>query len=247
MSEETGELGRRLGDLKVVLSIDRLDYSKGIVPRLKGYAKFLEDNPEWLGKVVLLCVVVPSRTSVERYHKMRGLINELVGEINGRFGSVHWTPIIYQYRLAPFSSVAAMYSVSDVALVTPLRDGMNLIAKEYLAARSDQTGVLILSEMAGASRELGEAIIVNPNSVSEIAEGIKSALEISVSEQMRRNQVMRSRLRSHDIVRWGQRLYSHARDREGGQFATCSAAAFASGDGGNRSCLRTGGTAIVAA
>ena len=147
-------------------------------------------------------LVVPSRIGVEHYQEMKKQIDERVGEINGRFGSVNWTPILYQYRFYPFNPLLALYSVSDVALITPLRDGMNLIAKEYVATRVDQTGVLILSEMAGAAKELGEALIINPNHIEEIADALKQALEMSVEEQINRNQIMQERLRNYDVIRW---------------------------------------------
>ena len=187
---------------KVISSIDRLDYTKGILNRLHGYESFLDKNPQWQGKVVLALVVVPSRIGVEHYQQMKRQIDELVGKINGRFGSINWTPILYQYRFLPFYPLIALYSISQVALVTPLRDGMNLIAKEYVASRADRTGVLILSEMAGASKELGEGIIINPSNVEEIADALKQALEMSEEEQIRRNRIMQSRLKRYDVVRW---------------------------------------------
>lgn len=196
------ELSRTLSPLKVLLSIDRLDYSKGIVNRLKGYRLFLELNPTWQGRVVLLLQVVPSRIGVEHYQLMKRQIDELVGEINGHLGSVTWTPVLYQYKFLPLPPLLAAYSISDIALITPLRDGMNLIAKEYLATRQDQTGVLILSEMAGAVHELGEAIIINPNNIEEIADAVRQALEMPVVEQKRRNSLMQERLRNFDVVRW---------------------------------------------
>jgi trehalose 6-phosphate synthase/phosphatase len=191
-----------LGDATVILSIDRLDYSKGIINRLHGYEQFLDDNPKLRKKVVLALVVVPSRVGVELYDETKERIEATVGRINGRFGSIDWVPIRYQYRSVPFESLVALYSASHIGLVTPLRDGMNLIAKEYLAAREDDTGVLILSEMAGAAKELGEAIIINPNSKEEIAEAIKEAIEMPKEEQARRNRVMRERLRHYNVVYW---------------------------------------------
>ncbi|MHB1652932.1 MAG: bifunctional alpha,alpha-trehalose-phosphate synthase (UDP-forming)/trehalose-phosphatase [Desulfitobacteriaceae bacterium] len=196
------ELKEGLSGYKVVLSVDRLDYSKGIINRLQGYEVFLERNPQWQGKVILLLLVVPSRIGVEHYQQMKKQIDERAGEINGRFGSVHWTPILYQYRFFSIDPLLALYSVSDVALITPLRDGMNLVAKEYVATRVDQTGVLILSEMAGAAKELGEALIINPNHIEEIADALKQALEMSTEEQIKRNQSMQERLRNYDVIRW---------------------------------------------
>jgi trehalose 6-phosphate synthase/phosphatase len=135
---------------------------------------------------------------------MKKRIEELVGKINGRFGTISWVPIIYQYRSLPFQSLVAMYAMSHVALVTPLRDGMNLVAKEYIATRHDQTGVLVLSEMAGASKELPEAIIINPNNREEIADALKTALEMPCQEQIRRNAIMQNRLRRYDVARWAR-------------------------------------------
>ncbi len=199
---------RALKGFKVILSVDRLDYTKGILNRLLGYELFLENNPQWHQRVVLALIVVPSRLGVEKYQEMKRQIDELVGKINGRFSSLDWTPILYRYTSLPFPSLVAHYSVSDVGLVTPLRDGMNLIAKEYIAARTDGTGVLILSEMAGASKELGEAIIINPNNKEEIAEALKQALEMPKEEQARRIQIMQRRLEQYDVVRWGEDFLS---------------------------------------
>lgn len=193
---------RTVADFKTIFSIDRLDYTKGIINRLQGYEVFLEQNLQWHKRVILILAVVPSRTEVEHYQQMKKEIDELVGRINGKFGSIDWTPILYQYKFLPFHSLVALYSASDVALITPFRDGMNLISKEYIATRVNKTGVLILSEMAGASKELGEAIIINPNSKEEIADALKRALEMPLQEQVRRNEVMQSRLRCYDVFRW---------------------------------------------
>jgi trehalose 6-phosphate synthase/phosphatase len=200
--KEVRELRNTLAGLKLILSVDRLDYSKGILNRLEGYELFLETNPEYHGKVALLMVVVPSRIGVVQYDLMKRQIEELVGKINGRFGRVGWTPVVYQYRQVPFNSLAALYAVSDVCLVTPLRDGMNLVAKEYVATRNDGAGVLILSEMAGAAKELPEAIIINPNNRAEIASALREALEMPPQEQEKRHRLMRRRLRRYDVSRW---------------------------------------------
>ena len=204
IQKERGKLKKTLKDRKIILSIDRLDYAKGIANRLLSFELFLERNPEWHKKVTLFLVVVPSRIGVERYAEMKNKIDELVGRINGRFSSGGWAPIFYQYRFLSFEPLVALYTVSDVALITPLRDGMNLIAKEYLASRTDKTGILILSEMAGASKELGEAIILNPNDIEEMAEALKEALGMNRDEQIRRNQVMQDRLRNYDVIRWAE-------------------------------------------
>jgi trehalose 6-phosphate synthase/phosphatase len=208
------ELLRPLGDSRIVLSIDRLDYTKGITNRLMAYDRFLDMNPDWRGKVVLLMIVVPSRTGVEDYQRMKMRTDELVGQINGRFGTLTWTPIIYQYRSLPQEQLIPLYSASDVMLVTPMRDGMNLVAKEYVASRPDDGGVLILSEMAGAASELGEATIVNPNDVPAMARAIKAALEMPTEIRQRNMAAMRERLRRYDVVRWaGEFLEALQEDR----------------------------------
>lgn len=199
---EGANVRHALGNVKLILSVDRLDYTKGILNRLSGYEEFLEKNPDWQKKVRLFLVLVPSRTQMSLYQEMKRQIDETIGRINGRFGTHEWTPILYQYRAKTPSALTSLYTASDVALVTPLRDGMNLIAKEYLACRTNGSGVLILSEMAGAVHELGEAMVVNPNSREEIAEAILAALEMPLEEQVRRNRVMQKRLDRYTVVRW---------------------------------------------
>jgi trehalose 6-phosphate synthase/phosphatase len=206
--KEKENLRKAFGNRKVILSIDRLDYSKGITNRLAGYEKFLEDNPAWHKKAVLCLNLVPSRTGVEHYQQMKRQIDEYIGRINGTFGSPDWTPISYSYSALSFESLSALYCISDVALVTPLRDGMNLVAKEYIASREKEKGVLILSEMAGAAKELGEAIIINPNHKEEIASAIKEALEMPTEEQIRRNRAMQERLQRYDVIRWAEDFLS---------------------------------------
>ena len=187
---------------KIILSVDRLDYSKGIVNRLKGFELFLQKHPEWHGKVFLSMIVVPSRTGVTSYQKIKRRLDELVGNINGNFGKVDWTPIIYQYTSLPHKELIAQYRRSDVSLITPLRDGMNLVAKEYVASLQDHKGVLIISEFTGAAKELSETIIINPNNIDEIADAIAEALEIPEEEQIRRNKVMQKRLKRYNVTKW---------------------------------------------
>jgi trehalose 6-phosphate synthase/phosphatase len=208
ISREVRELKSTFSEQKIILSVDRLDYSKGILKRLEGYEVFLETSPEYHGKVVLLMVVVPSRVGVRQYNLMKRQLEERVGKINGHFGRIDWTPVVYQYRHVPFSSLVAFYAISDVCIVTPLRDGMNLVAKEYIATRRDGLGVLILSEMAGAAKELPEAIIINPNNGVEIAAALKEALETPLDQQITRNQIMQRRLRRYDVTRWANDFLS---------------------------------------
>lgn len=200
--QERMQLKQSLSNYRTVLSVDRLDYSKGILNRLEGFDLLLDSYPEYRGKLVLIMVVVPSRIGVVQYESMKKQIEELVGRINGKFGTIGWTPVIYQYRHLSLYPLSALYSLSDVALVTPLRDGMNLIAKEYIASRTDRTGVLILSEMAGAAKELGEAVVINPNDRQAIAEALREALQMPKEEQERRNIIMQERLRRYDVIRW---------------------------------------------
>ncbi|MEO7425934.1 MAG: bifunctional alpha,alpha-trehalose-phosphate synthase (UDP-forming)/trehalose-phosphatase [Fibrobacteria bacterium] len=200
--KEKAAISENLNGLRLIFSVDRLDYTKGILQRLYAFELFLQSNPEWRGKVVFNMVVVPSREEVDQYHRMKKDIDELVGRINGAYGRMHWTPILYEYRSLSHAHLVALYGLSDVALITPLRDGMNLVAKEFLASRADGTGVLILSEMAGAARELGEALIVNPNHTSEVSQAILIALQMPREEQIRRNLPMQVRLRNQDAFRW---------------------------------------------
>ncbi|HEY1014104.1 MAG TPA: trehalose-6-phosphate synthase, partial [Herpetosiphonaceae bacterium] len=199
---EVGQLQERLADQKAIISIDRLDYSKGIYQRLLGYQTFLAEHPRWHGRVTFILVVVPSRIGVDQYQRLRQQIDETVGHINGQYGSVHWTPIIYQYRSLPFASLSALYALGDVALITPLRDGMNLVCKEYVAARANQDGVLILSEMAGAAHELTSALLINPNNRREVAGAIAAALAMPAAEQAERMAAMQAQLRANDVRKW---------------------------------------------
>lgn len=195
-------IDKKVGDKKIIISIDRLDYTKGIIQRLEAFDLFLSQNPKYKGKVTLILVAVPSRTGVDDYKDLRKQLEWLVGRVNGEHGTIGWVPVWYLYRFLPFERIVALYSAADVALVTPLRDGMNLIAKEFVAAKTDGRGVLILSEMAGAASELGEAIIVNANNKQEIIDAIKSALEISMEEQKKRNRLMQGRLSRYSVTRW---------------------------------------------
>ncbi len=200
--EEKAQLAAKLGGQKIISSVDRLDYTKGILHRLRGYELFLEENPAWRGKVAFILTVIPSREEVEQYQRMKKEIDEAVGKINGAYGDPQWMPVLYQYRSLPFNSLIALYSITDVALITPLRDGMNLVAKEYIAAKRDGDGVLILSEMAGAAKELGEALIINPNHGREVAQALAQALDMPAEERKRRNQAMRERLRKQNALHW---------------------------------------------
>ncbi len=200
--KEMNEYKKTIDDKKVVLSIDRLDYTKGIINRLQGFNLFLEKYPQYNKKVIFILIIVPSRIGINDYQNMKSKIDEMVSNINGKFGDIDWTPVIYQYRHIPFTTLSALYNLADVALITPLRDGMNLVAKEYVAAKANCDGVLILSEMAGAAKELGEAIIINPNDVLEISESLKISFEMPIEEKMRKNKIMQERLKTYNVNSW---------------------------------------------
>ena len=191
-----------IGETKIMLSIDRLDYSKGIPERLKSFEQFLTKYPEYKQKVSLLMVIVPSRDQVGKYKELKEEIDLLVGRINGNFSRMTWTPIHYFYRSFPLNSLSAMYRMAKVALVTPMRDGMNLVAKEYIASKLNKKGVLILSEMAGASKELSEAILINPNNRNQMMEAFKLALEMPEEEQIHNMEVMQTSLKRYNIHHW---------------------------------------------
>ncbi len=193
---------KRLDRAKVIFSIDRLDYTKGITQRLEAYDHFLERHPEFRGKVVYVLAVSPSRTRVKHYRELKRRIDELVGMINGKHGEVGWNPIYYLYRYISFEELLAYYLAADVAFILPLRDGMNLVAKEFVASKTDGKGVLILSETAGAAAELVEALIVNPNSKEEVAEALRKAVTMHPKEQERRLRSMQERVRRYNLLRW---------------------------------------------
>ncbi|MEM6348584.1 MAG: bifunctional alpha,alpha-trehalose-phosphate synthase (UDP-forming)/trehalose-phosphatase [Bacteroidota bacterium] len=189
--------------LKLIISIDRLDYSKGIPQRIQAFERFLERNPKYHGQVTLILVVVPSRSNVDQYQELKVAIDELVGRINGSYGSFNWIPIRYYYRSFAFESLCALYKAAHIALITPLRDGMNLVAKEFVASKeTDQRGVLILSEMAGAANDLPEALIINPNDINEIEQALVKALEMPEKVQATALAEMQRKLKKYSVEHW---------------------------------------------
>ncbi len=191
-------------DTKLILSIDRLDYSKGIAKRIYAFEYFLNKYPEYKEKVRLVILAVPSRSYVPQYKLLKKEIDELVGRINGELSTVSWTPIWYFYRSMPFKNLIDLYTSCDIAWLTPLRDGMNLVAKEYIATRIDRTGVLILSEMAGSAYEMNEALLINPNNFEHQAETLKKAITMPKKEQMARNMFLQTRLERYNVEVWAQ-------------------------------------------
>jgi trehalose 6-phosphate synthase/phosphatase len=189
---------------RILLGIDRLDYTKGIPRRLLAFERLLEREPRWRGKIRLVQVAVPSRDAVPSYQDFRRQVDELVGRINGAFSTVDWVPIHYVHRSLEAKHVVALYRAADVMLVTPLRDGMNLVAKEFVTSRSDEDGVLVLSELAGAAAEMGEALQVNPYDIDGMAQAFDDALTMPDEEKRVRMRALRERIASRDVHHWAK-------------------------------------------
>ena len=190
------------GATQLLVGIDRLDYTKGMLRRLLAYEALLRAHPEAHGRVQLIQVAVPSRTGVEAYQDLRDQVDRLVGRINGEFATPSWTPVQYLYRSLTRHELIALYLAADVMVVTPLRDGMNLVAKEFVATRTDRRGVLVLSEFTGAAVELAEALHVNPYDVDRTAEVYYRALTMPADERAERMQALRARVTTYDVHRW---------------------------------------------
>ncbi len=189
---------------KIVLGIDRLDYTKGIARRLLAVERLFEREPPIRSQMRLIQIAVPTRERTPAYADFRRVVNELVGRINGHYGSTGAVPIHYMYRSFTEAQVAALYLAADVMLVTPLRDGMNLVAKEYVASRRDETGVLVLSEFAGAAAELAEALLVNPYDIDSVAGAVKQSLTMRPAEQRLRMRALRGRVAASDVHLWAR-------------------------------------------
>jgi trehalose 6-phosphate synthase/phosphatase len=196
------EIKSNFENRKIIFSVDRLDYSKGIMDRLNGFEFFLEQNTIWKENIVFILNIVPSRDEIQTYLEQKKQLEEKIGMINGKFSTINWQPIIYRYQHLPFQELCALYQMADVALITPLRDGMNLVAKEFVASSVSRTGVLILSEFAGAASELNEAILVNPTDIQDVAASIDKALNMSLPEQRQRMVLMQRRLQEYDVIKW---------------------------------------------
>lgn len=200
--EYIAELKKSFENTRLILSIDRLDYSKGILQRLRAYELLLQLNPDYVGSIVLYMIVVPSRDNVQQYKELLDEIDKTVGGINARYRTMNWQPVSYFYRSLPVEELSALYATAEICLVTPMRDGMNLVCKEYIASRENGDGVLILSEMAGASKELSDAIIVNPNNIHAIMLAIEEALAMPLAEQKRRMQLMKEIVMKFNVSHW---------------------------------------------
>ncbi len=212
VSKRSKEIGKIYRNQKIILSVDRLDYSKGILKRLEAFELFLKEHPHQHGKVSLIVIAVPSRTDVETYQQLRDQVEQAVSRINGQYANVEWNPISYQFKNLQFEELVALYRISDIALVTPIRDGMNLVAKEFVACRIDNNGVLILSEMAGAIDELHESIKVNPNDIRSMVTAIENGLSMSEKEQKVRIKLMKQRISEYTVQRWAEDFIEQLRN-----------------------------------
>lgn len=204
VQQEIAKIKETHAHQKIIISVDRLDYTKGIVERLEAYDLLLKENPKFHKQVVLVMVAVPSRTEVQTYQDLRDAVEQTIGRINGTHGTVDWSPISYQFRNLPFQQIVGLYASADVALVTPIRDGMNLVAKEYVASKQKTQGMLVLSELAGAIDELPEAIRVNPNNIRSIKNAMHKALTMPKKEKKQRLSKMQRRIAMYTVQRWAK-------------------------------------------
>jgi len=199
-------LRERFRNQRVLLAVDRLDYTKGIPERLRSFRCLLAANPGFRGRIVLVQIAVPSRERVPSYQQLRREVNELVGSINGEYGTTQWTPVVFMQRSVSRPELAALYSYADIAWVTPLRDGMNLVAKEYVCCQHDGSGALILSEFAGAAAEMGEALLVNPYDEERTAACVAAALRMPINERRRRMRALHDRVSRNNSAVWADRF-----------------------------------------
>ncbi len=198
----------RAGGEQLLVGIDRLDYTKGISRRLVAFERLLQRHPDLREKVRLVQVAVPSRENVEAYRELREEVDAMVGRIHGEFATPSWSPVHYLYRSLPQDEIVALYRAADAVLVTPLRDGMNLVAKEFVASRPDEDGVLVLSEFAGAAAELSEALFVNPYDIERTAAALHRALTMPSDERRTRMEILRHRVMTYDVHWWARSFVS---------------------------------------
>ena len=209
-------------DRKVIVAVDRLDYTKGLPERLRTYRRLLQSEPELHGKVSLVQVAVPSRENIEDYQELTDEVNRLVGEINGKFGTAHWVPVVYMHRGIPRAELVALYDLADVAWVSPLRDGMNLVAKEFVACKPDGDGVLVLSSFAGAAAEMGEALLVNPYDEERTAATVSRALHMEDDEKRERMRALHERVVHNNVFRWGERFLGALEESASARVQACN-------------------------
>jgi trehalose 6-phosphate synthase len=215
VEERTRAIRNAYRGTRILFGVDRLDYTKGIPEKLKGFRHALKTYPELRGSVTLVQLLIPSRETVPAYRALKDEIDRLVGEINGEFTTGDWVPVVYRYQSMDRVELVAHYRAADVGFVTPLKDGMNLVAKEYVLSQADNRGVLVLSEFAGAAAQLGEScLLVNPYNVKQVAATLARALSMGESEKKRRLENMRRTLRRHDVFWWVDNFLRASTGRE---------------------------------
>lgn len=197
-------LKRKFEGVKLIVGVDRLDYIKGVPQKLHALEVFLTEHPEWIGKIVLVQVAVPSRQDVEEYQNLRAVVNELVGRINGKFGTIEFMPIHFLHQSVSFDELTALYAVSDVCLVSSTRDGMNLVSYEYIATQRERHGVMILSEFTGAAQSLNGSLIVNPWNTEELANAVHDAVTMSAEQREANFRKLERYVFKYTSAWWGQ-------------------------------------------
>jgi trehalose 6-phosphate synthase/phosphatase len=211
-ARQYADWARRYRGRKVLLAVDRLDYTKGVPERMRAYAHLLRSAPELRERVVLMQIAVPTREGIATYQELRSEVNQLVGEINGQLGTPEWIPLVYINRSIERSELVALYKLADVAWVGSLRDGMNLVAKEYVACKPDGNGVLVLSEFAGAAAEMGEALLINPYDEERTAATVNRALAMDDQERTARMTALHRRVVRNDVFNWGEGFLASLED-----------------------------------
>ncbi|KAI9800247.1 MAG: hypothetical protein M1825_004231 [Sarcosagium campestre] len=208
VQERIASLERKFKGVKLMVGVDRLDYIKGVPQKLHAFEVFLTEHPEWIGKAVLVQVAVPSRQDVEEYQNLRAVVNELVGRINGKFGTIEFMPIHFLHKSVSFDELIALYAVSDVCLISSTRDGMNLVALEYIATQSKRHGVMVLSEFTGAAMNMNGCLIVNPWDTDEFARAIHDAVIMGDEERAMNYEKMNSYVMKYTSGHWGSAFIS---------------------------------------
>lgn len=213
--ERAAQIRRDMHGRSIVLGVDRLDYTKGVPDRLKALRHLLSSCPELRRQLSLVQIVVPSRENIPKYRELKLEIETLVSQINGQYGDPGWMPVHYIHRSVERSELVALYRAADIALITPLKDGMNLVAKEFCASQEGDQGVLILSEFAGAAAQLGNgAILVNPYDIQCVADAVQQACAMEVRERVARMRKLRRRVRNENVFRWCERFCSHLENQD---------------------------------
>eukprot|EP00834_Sanchytrium_tribonematis_P005469 NODE_332_length_9388_cov_1.370008.p2 type:complete len:651 gc:universal NODE_332_length_9388_cov_1.370008:3132-5084(+) len=203
IKKRISSLKAKFGDVKIMVGVDRLDYIKGVPQKLHAFDAFLSKHPEWIEKVILVQVAVPSRTDVEEYIQLRNNVNQLVGEINGKYGTIEFSPIHFLNKSVNFEELTALYAASDVCLVTSTRDGMNLVSYEYICCQANKHGVLVLSEFAGAAQSMNGAIIVNPWNTEELAQAYNDALTMTPENKKLNHEKLYRYVNKYTAAYWG--------------------------------------------